>query len=471
MRLRKNAIGAALVMASVVAAGGSARAEAVDAKAKAVAKSLTVVEYTARNENVSREESGQGIVVAQEKGGEGIILVSGSLFPDTLPKEWVKDIKVRLPSKDFAGVPAKLLGRTRDRLFAFLRTEEPIDAAVFTPGDTLPTTLGEEVYAVALLSKSGGYGTYVGVSRVKSVLNLTHRMVSTDSFGLTKGMSPVFDMQSGNFVGFTYPALGETMLMRDKNGMEAVQLIDEDQSSAYLPVEEVDNLFTNIPTAPFESPRAWLAVDGITGISEDIRALKNIKQNSGVMIGNVIANEPADKAGLQPQDIVLTLDGKPFSTSPVPELMVMHFSHALEMHKPGDTVTLGILRDGKAMTLKITLGEAPKSSGELAHVFSPRVGVTTRDLAFNDAYSRRLPQDTKGVMVALVKTGAPAALGSTPLHTGDMVTKVNDEPVDDQKQFLAAMKKIDDAPDQKEAVFVVIQPDGNTEVCHIDLTK
>ncbi len=211
MKLRKNIVCLALVTASAMAAGvGGARAESgsIDAKATAVAKSLAVVEYTARNENVSREESGQGIVVEKEKGGEGIILVSGAMFPDSLPKEWVKDIKVRLPSKDFAGVSAKLLGRTQDRLFAFLKTDEPIDAAVFTPGDTAPSTLGQEVYAVALLGKSGGYGTYVGVARVKSLLDLTHHMASTDSFGLTKGLSPVFDIQSGNFTGITYPAAG-----------------------------------------------------------------------------------------------------------------------------------------------------------------------------------------------------------------------------------------------------------------------
>ncbi len=74
-------------------------------------------------------------------------------------------------------------------------------------------------------------------------------------------------------------------------------------------------------------------------------------------------------------------------------------------------------------------------------------------------------------MIALVKNGTPAALGTTPLHVGDLVTKVNDEPVDNQEQFLAAMKKIEAASDQKEAVFVVIQSDGNTQVCHIDLTK
>jgi hypothetical protein len=470
MRLNKNNVCIALMMASAMAAGARADVN-VDDKAKEIAKSLAVVEYTAHNENVSREESAQGIVVAKDKGGKGVILVSGSLFPESLPKEWIKDIKVRLPSKDFASVPAKFLGRTQDRLFAFVKTDEAIDAPVFTPKDMTPSTLGQEVFSVALLGKSGGYATYVGVTRVKSLLDLTHHMVSTDSFGLSKGMSPVFDMKSGGFVGLTYPALGETMLMRSKDGMQAIQLVDEDQSSAYLPTEEVQELFAHIPMEPFQSPRSWLAVDGITGISEDIRALKNIKQNSGVMVGNVIANEPADKGGLQPQDIVLTINGKPFSNSTVPDLMVMHFSHALEKHKPGDTITLGVLRDGKPVTLKITLDKAPDSSGDMPHVFSPKIGITTRDLVFNDAYARRLPQDTKGVMVALVKTGAPASLGSTPLRIGDLITKVNDDSVDNQKQFLAEMKKIEDAPDMKEAVFVVIHPDGNTEVCHVDLTK
>jgi S1-C subfamily serine protease len=155
----------------------------------------------------------------------------------------------------------------------------------------------------------------------------------------------------------------------------------------------------------------------------------------------------------------------------VPEIMVMHFQRALEKHKPGDKLTLGILRGDKQIDVPVTLGSSPKTPGQMPHVFSAKVGLTTRDLVFSDAYSRRLPQDTKGVMVALVKNGAPAALGSTPLHIGDLITKVNDDSVDNQEQFLAEMKKIDDATDMKEAVFVVIHPDGNTQVCHIDLTK
>ncbi len=188
------------LMAAVLAAASSARVRAdvdIDARAKEVTKSLVAVEYTLRNENASHEEAGQGILVQKD----GVILISGSLMSENYPKEWIKDIKVRLPWKNFTSVSAKFLGRTRDRLFAFLKTEKPIDGEVFDPAEMAPSSLGEEVFSVALLSKAGGYDTYVGVSRVKGLIHLSHLFANTDSFGLTRGMSPVYDLKSGKSGG------------------------------------------------------------------------------------------------------------------------------------------------------------------------------------------------------------------------------------------------------------------------------
>ncbi len=468
---RKLIPAAAGLLLTLVAAMPVFAADAdIPAKADDVTKSLVAVEYTARNENVSREESGQGILVKSDSSGS-VILVAGSLISENLPKEWIKDLKVRQPLKNFTSVDAKFLGRTQDRLFAFLKTTKPIEAPVFEAGELAPSSLGEEVFSIAILGKSGGYQTYTGVTRVKALLDLTHIMANTQSFGLSRGTSPVYDLHSGNLVGITLPALGEAMFVRDGGGYHRIELVDDDQSSGYLPAEEVGSLFKDIPTQPFETHRAWLGLDEMTGLSEDLRTVKNIDQPAGVMVGAVIAGEAAEKAGVQAQDIILTIDGKPFSKNPVPEIMIMHFQRALEKLKPGDKITLGILRGDKKMDIPVTLGTSPKTPSEMSHVFSQKIGVTTRDLVFSDAYARRLPQDQKGVMIALVKNGAPAALGSTPLHVGDLVTKVNDDNVDNQEQFLAEMKKIEDAQDMKEAVFVVIHPDGNTQVCHIDLTK
>jgi serine protease Do len=457
----------AFLLAALSPAVALAQSADIAAKTDAVVKSLVVVEFTLRNENSSREDAGQGIVLSKE----GVILISGSLINEAYPKEWIHDIKIRLPGKNFESVPAKMLGRTRNRLFAYLKADKPIDAAPFDPSTMADPKLGQTVFSIAMLSKAGGYQTYIGRSEVRALLELTHTLASTASFGLTKGTSPVFDATSGNFVGITVPAMGESMVLRDGGGSRRVEIADEDQSSAFLPTAEVAPFLKDLPTQPFDLRRAWLAVDDVTGLQEDVRELKKIDQPAGVMIGTVIPNEAADKAGLKPRDIILTMDGKPFSTNPVPEMMALHFSRALEEHKPGDSIKLGVLRGSEKIELPVTLGTSPRISSEMPHVFSPKTGLVTRDLVFADAYSRRLPQDTKGVMVALVKNGSPASLGSTPLQPGHLITKVNDVAIENEAQFQEALKAEEAKPDLKEMVFVVIQRSGETQVCRIDLTK
>ena len=251
-----------------------------------------------------------------------------------------------------------------------------------------------------------------------------------------------------------------------------VDLLDEDRSSVFLPVSEIKDALTTIPTEPFEVKRSWLAVDELTGLEEDVRSLKKITQPAGIMVGSVHPRGGRrSRAGLKAKDIILTVDGKEFSESPVPEMMVMHFSRLIEDKKPGDKVTLGVLREGTKQDVTITLGVSPKMAAEMPHIFSSKVGLVTRDLVFYDAYVRHLPQETKGVMVALVKQGSPSATSPTPLRDRLIITKVDDQPVENQKQFLAIMKQEEAKSDLKEMVFVVIQPNGETKVCRVDLTK
>ncbi|MEI8197203.1 MAG: hypothetical protein WCI73_14995, partial [Phycisphaerae bacterium] len=94
-----------------------------------------------------------------------------------------------------------------------------------------------------------------------------------------------------------------------------------------------------------------------------------------------------------------------------------------------------------------------------------------RDLAFNDTYTRKLPETQKGVMIALVKQGAPASLGQTALKQGFLITRLNDQEVENQKQFLQLLEAATTNADQKEVVFRVIRQDGETQVCRIDLSK
>lgn len=441
----------------------------VDAKAREVAKSLVIVEYTLRNENGSREESGQGIVVHKD----GIVMISGGMIPDALPKEYIKDIKIRQPGKNFHPVNATLLGRTKSRLFVYLKAEKPLEAPAFEPKDAAATKLGQDVFSVALTPKSAGYDIYVGPSQVRAVTELTHTFATTASFGLTRANSPVFDAKTGAFLGLVFPPLGEGMVLRDNTGSRRVELTDEDQASSYLVWDDIQYVFNDIPTKTFETRRAWLGIDQTAGLEENVRELYKIDEIAGVTIGSTIQGEAADKAGLLARDIILGIDGKPFSKSVVPEMMVSHFQRQIDKRNPGDKMKLDILRDGKdRKTIEVTLTPTPKQASEMPHIHSARIGVTSRDLVFADAYNRKLPQDTKGVMVALVKNGSPASLGTTPLRSGYLITKVNDQPVENQKQFLDLLKKEEtDNADAKEMVFLVILQSGETQVCRIDLTK
>src|SRR4051812_29128825 len=91
--------GMVLMGLGMLAGATGARAEGIglDAKAREVAKSLVIVDFTVRNELQSREDSGQGILLSKE----GVVLISGGLISEAWPKEWLTEIKVRLPGKNF----------------------------------------------------------------------------------------------------------------------------------------------------------------------------------------------------------------------------------------------------------------------------------------------------------------------------------------------------------------------------------
>ena len=70
-----------------------------------------------------------------------------------------------------------------------------------------------------------------------------------------------------------------------------------------------------------------------------------------VVVG-VVRNGPAHKAGLQPGDVLVSIDGKKINEAREALLNI-------SSHKPGSVVKLGILREGKSMMLQATAIERP----------------------------------------------------------------------------------------------------------------
>ncbi|MCE9647187.1 MAG: trypsin-like peptidase domain-containing protein [Chloroflexi bacterium] len=86
-------------------------------------------------------------------------------------------------------------------------------------------------------------------------------------------------------------------------------------------------------------------------ISPDIAATYNLPVKWGVYVTKVASGSPADKAGLKVDDIITGLNGVNLDET-------HNYLNMLYTYKPGDQVTLSVTRDGKEITLQITLGES-----------------------------------------------------------------------------------------------------------------
>jgi serine protease Do len=177
--------------------------------------------------------------------------------------------------------------------------------------------------------------------------------------------------------------------------------------------------------------------------------------NGGVPVGEVIPNGPAAKAGVQPQDVIVSIDGHPIKNGD--ELIAI----VSDKH-PGSTVSLGIIRAGKHLTLDCgiadrtklyaNMGDGDENSSEPGSTDAgqSKFGITVQ--ALNQALQSRL-HVTGGVAVTGVKPGSFA--DSIEMYQGAVIVEINHKPVTDVTSYnaiAAGLKSGDDV------VFVVRNP-------------
>jgi S1-C subfamily serine protease len=97
--------------------------------------------------------------------------------------------------------------------------------------------------------------------------------------------------------------------------------------------------------------RVWLGVEGtdLDGVS----ALE-LSLAGGARVDRVMADSPAELAGISPRDVIVGVDGRPVTS--VGMLVV-----AVRVHRPGDVVSLDVVRDHQHRSMKATVAERPAS--------------------------------------------------------------------------------------------------------------
>jgi serine protease Do len=160
----------------------------------------------------------------------------------------------------------------------------------------------------------------------------------------------------------------------------------------------------------------------VQAITPALAAGLGLSRTSGVMVSDVMPDGPADIAGVQVQDIVATVNGKPMNSVPILEL-------ELSTRTAGDTVTLGLVRGSETVSLPVSVIEQPHSIDQLSDLADPathairKLGIIGVDI--NETTAALLPglRISSGVLVAAREQEAPGT--GVPLVAGDVIHALN----------------------------------------------
>ncbi len=176
------------------------------------------------------------------------------------------------------------------------------------------------------------------------------------------------------------------------------------------------------------------------------------KETRGALVGDVSANSPAAKSGLEKGDIILGIDGKPVANS-------NDLRMTISMMAPDSAVKLTVLRNGSERNFTVKLGELPTTEASIEHEgkggsSSALSGVSVEDLNAQYAKELGLPASAQGVVVTQV--GPSSAASEAGLRRGDVIQEVNRKPVKNTSDFEHAVAG------SKEDTLLLVNRHGST---------
>jgi S1-C subfamily serine protease len=201
-----------------------------------------------------------------------------------------------------------------------------------------------------------------------------------------------------------------------------------------IPAKRVASLLA-VWFSPEKRSRLWLGV-------------RFARENDSIVISDVQTGSPAAKAGLESRAVLMAVDGERFDD-------VLQLQRHLLHKKAGDTVKLGVARNGKEQVFMVKLVSLPKlSATDLMHrKFGLQVQELTVDLAATMGVSA-----TQGLLVADVEKGSPAAASG--FNRGIVITHVGGEEIQSLDQLAEKLADIQ-VGDSISMATVMIEHRGN----------
>lgn len=168
----------------------------------------------------------------------------------------------------------------------------------------------------------------------------------------------------------------------------------------------------------------------------------NDPNTTGALVGDVSANSPAQRAGVERGDIITAVNGKPVADANGLRMTISSMA-------PDSSINLRVLRNGGQREIAVRLGELAVTGAAVnrennSSSDSVLSGVSVENLDANSAHDLGLPANAQGVVVTNVKASSAAAEAG--LRQGDVIQEVNHKPVKNTSDFERALRSSNGQP-------------------------
>jgi serine protease Do len=324
--------------------------------------------------------------------GSGFIIdADGSILTNNHVIEGAERIVVKF--SDGRTLRARVIGADPDTDIALIKVDGQPGLPVAPLGDSSTLRMGEWVCAIG---NPLGYEHSVTVG-VVSFLGRKLFDASLDNYIQTDAA-----INFGNSGGPLINARGEVI------GINAAISSRASNIGFAVPINGAAAIVPQLRVRGRVS-RGYIGV-GLRNIDTDLQRSLNLPVNRGALVQDVTADSPAERAGLRTYDVIQSFDGTPVASD---EDLIKQISSK----SPGNAAQIGVVRDGRQLTLTVKLSERPRrdlgapaaqprgAPGSRDRIVSQDglLGLSVRDLdaaAFN-RYD--LPKETRGVLITRVE--------------------------------------------------------------------
>ncbi len=202
-----------------------------------------------------------------------------------------------------------------------------------------------------------------------------------------------------------------------------------------IPIDLAKNVVAQLKNSG-EVTRGWLGVQ-IRDLDEALASYYQLKPFSGVFVDKVVPGDPADQAGIQAEDIILSVDKQPVTSG-------RRLASLVANTPVGKKARVELLRDGKKKNIIVTIAKQSDEKVLVARNKSSEdaLGLEVTDLSSERAKQFGLEEGVSGVLVISVEDDSRADRAG--VRVGDIIKGINRQKVKNLKDYQQLIEDVDD---------------------------